>query len=380
MTASFWQLWHRYRLSPEDATAFRGDKFKTLNNLFWVSLEGAPGGQDTVRIVPTVEVLEDNYWRAGEMQRSIRSRLLAVRGEYRHHGPGMLTGLRLNLHHLRGSGLIHWRTRREVQLELSPFFRREFGSFQLNASGTLFAHSQLDTRIGAQLSLGWWVSPTFKLEWHGNQSYRATPLLWRSIEDTLIQPVASNRPLRATSLAIAGMYTAGTLALRGGLFYAEMADYPVLNATDGEWRLRRWVNRGGWLQAAVSRGPFTLTEAFTWNQNYRQVLAPRIDNITTVSLRTSLFKQKLKLKGALIWRTIGSRRLIDFNRLLSLYTPGNQTAPAAHVLDGRIQAHIGDAYLFFVWENLLSTDFQIIRGTAEQFRLFRLGVDWVVFD
>ncbi len=379
--ASFWQLWHRYRLRPEDASAFRGDKFKTLNNLAWVSLEGALGPKDSLRIVPSVEFLEDNYWRAGEMQRSIRSRVATVKAVYRHRFYRTQVGLALKVAHVRGSGIIHWRTRREALLELKPFFQRHMGSLQLIAGVSLFAHSQLNTRGGARLALEWQVSPSLKLAFHGNRSHRPTPLLWRSIEDSLIQPVTSNRPLQATSLVLSGQYARpGKLKLSGGVFYLEMSDYPSLNEAAGAWQMRRWVNRGGWVEAAAALGPFTLTEALTWNQNYRQVLAPFLENSATLSLKTSLFRKKLKLKGALIWRTIGRRQLVTFNRLLSFYTPGSESAAVSHIVDGRIHAHIGDAYLFFVWENLLSTNFQIVQGTVEQFRLFRLGVDWVLFD
>ena len=123
-----------------------------------------------------------------------------------------------------------------------------------------------------------------------------------------------------------------------------------------------------------------LQHDLTWYPDDVPLFDGRINAITRLNLSLNLFGGSFPLDGSASFRYIGDYRVSDFDRMLMLLQPERGTRANNLLSEARLQSYFRDAAIFFVWENLLRDDYTFVNGASDNFLVFKLGVEWILFD
>jgi hypothetical protein len=76
----------------------------------------------------------------------------------------------------------------------------------------------------------------------------------------------------------------------------------------------------------------------------------------------------------------GGHQDIMYQSRLDRFYPGTEQTDAFFTLNWKIVATIHNAQIFLEMDNALSADYQVIFGYLNYLRLFRFGLNWVLWD
>jgi hypothetical protein len=214
---------------------------------------------------------------------------------------------------------------------------------------------------------------------HAFQRAVPVPLLWRTMDIDSIARFDEKTTLRYRGgSAQWKVEPSEKLTFSVEPFWLHSPAYPLLR--DSLWRRSDITNYGIRSTVSVRIGRFWLDNDFSWNAKYDEAFAPQFKNNLSIRTTIKLFNNALKVDGIWDWRIYGKFHPLTFEPLFYTFTPDKQGKDAFTVSDARIQAHFRDAVVFFVWENVLSTDYEVVDNALEQFLIFRLGIDWMLFN
>ncbi|HZY09681.1 MAG TPA: TonB-dependent receptor [Bacteroidota bacterium] len=94
-----------------------------------------------------------------------------------------------------------------------------------------------------------------------------------------------------------------------------------------------------------------------------------------------LFTNHLNLKLGVQSKLLSSYIGAEFNPQASMYLPNSSSVPnSVGTLDLIILAHIGSAYIHFIWDNILDRQYFITPGYPMTDRALRFGLSWEFLD
>lgn len=375
----FWQMRHRFNMTPEEGTI--RDKFKQIGNFFWARFRARPGRRDSLVIIPAYWTVEDKYTRALDEQRDLRYKLPSLEVSYLRTTGAVQFGVRGMGQYIRNRGEHAWDKADETAAEAAAFVQKRQGDWQFLAEGGFFWHRTVHASNSARLAV------ERKFGDHGAisaglfQRPQAPPLLWRSIRHDSIPALSSKAPVIARGGSVAlKVRPAHWFWLHLEPFFTHTRNYPVRSPNRRQWMTQSIESYGFHGNIGLKIWRLWLENDLTYNAKYTESFAPQLKNVTTIKTSLSLFNHALRLDGVLSWRYFGDFRLLDFDRLLYQYRLTETTGGQFGIGDARIQAQFRDATLFFIWENFTSTNYFFINNTKEELLIFRLGVDWTLFN
>jgi hypothetical protein len=375
----YWNMRHSFNMvAEEDNTT---DKFKQIGNILWIFARGQLSEKDSLVIVPGYTTVNDRYTRAMGEQRDNRYKIAHGDIKYIRKFSAGLLGAELNGRFITNKGERFWTRRKEADGKALVFVHWKKVPFNLRLEGGVYLQSEaggqplgsllIDKKFGSDSEIG--AAVFFQPQ--------SIPMYWRTIdfdsiprypEDHLIQYRGARLFLR-TALT-------NSLWFRAEPFLFRTEDYPLFLPETRLWQRKTIENYGIRFIAGWNIWKLRIQNDFTYNHKYKESFAPQINNITSVKISVPLLNNALRLDGVLNWRYVGYFKQIDFHRLLNQYWIGDQEAGPYYIGDFRIQGQFRDAIVFLIWENLLSEDYFFVPNTLESLRIFRLGIDWVLFD
>ncbi len=379
MDSFYWQMRHRFNMSPE--TGFTRDKFKQIGHFAWFRLQGKFGNGDSLVITPGYTNVEDDYTRAFDRQRDNRYQILRLGMQYLHKAGGGFFGVKGEGNYVRNVPNSNWVKSAEIGGDARLFYDHPRGNWQLRAEAGSFFHSDIDASALGSLSIKRKLGSNGAVGVGAFYEPQATPALWRHIAQDSIPAYASSQPMiRQSVYAIFKTNLARGLSLQIEPFAMRMENYPDLSADRKSWNTRNIENYGLRGKIGLKFWRFFLVNDLTYHAKYKEAYAPQINNVTTLKTSIYLFKNALRLDGILTWRYIGDFQTVEFDRLLNYYRISSAPNGRLNIGDARIQAQFRNATVFFIWENLRSEDYFIVNNTLESLLIFRLGVDWFLFN
>lgn len=375
----YWQMRHRFNMPPQDG--FNRDKFKAVADLAWVRLSGRTAWGDSLTLTPGYTTVKDEFKRGVPKLRDNRYRIAHLDFSYRHPSLGGVLGVEAGGRYYRNQGAQFWPESDAWDGRLSLLYSAGEGATSLTLRGGGYYHNEDGWRgLG---SARWRVALGSVAEVGMSASLRPrpAPLLWKSFtHDSL--PAYNSRDLMEDQTAglLLRFSPAGSFFLQVEPFAARTRHYPLLISGEKQWRQRTVENYGLRVLSALDVWRFQIENDFTYNHKYRSAFAPQINNISTVRTSLRMFNNALKLDGIFNWHYLGFLRTVEFDRLLNHYRLTETETGPFYIADFRLQAQFRNATVFFVWENFLSSDYLIVNDTLESFRIFRLGLDWLLFD
>ena len=389
MDGYYWQMRQAFNLAPEGflaaptpANSTPRDKFKQIGHLAWITFQGKLSARDSLVLVPGYTTVLDRYSEGLNDRRDNRDHIIDGRLTYlrrfgRTHGGMEAQG---SYFRNRDKGDRFWPTRSEWDGEASLLIQREEGSFTYHLRGGGYYHSA----GGAAPLLGVSLEKQFaggELALNAFSRPQPVPLLWRSIVADSLPADPDDQPiLRQGVSARLGVRLGERFHLALNPFYFQVPDYPWLADGQTGWTRRDVKNAGLRVSGEWRFWRFQLQNDFTYNRRYQDAFAPQFNNITLLKAALPLFNNALKLETVLAWHWLGKYRTIRLNRLLNYYFAEDTFQDPLQIGDVRIQAQFRDATLFFIWENITSTDYSIVKDSWENLLIFRLGIDWVLFN
>ncbi|RMH75234.1 MAG: hypothetical protein D6681_22435 [Calditrichaeota bacterium] len=374
----YWQIRHRFNIRTAPL-AFTRDKFKIVSHLLWAQVQGRFSDRDSLSFVPAYTTVRDEYTRIQDKQRDLSYRWGQIFADYRRKlGQGIALGLEMWGQSRQIRGRRFWPERWEQEGRAALFLNAAGRGLELAVRGGWFHHTTGGTRglgsVHLRLMGGRW-----SVEAAAFTRPRATPMLWRTVQQDTFPRLTSSQLMREEGASFS-LTTAPVswFKIQVEPFAYRTRGYPVPDAD--AWRFLTVENRGVRLRGEVSLWNITLQNDFVYNHNYREAFAPRLQNITMLDVQVPLFGGALLAEGALMWRYWDRFRTVDFDRWIYHYRLSETMGGPFGVGDGRIMAHFRDATVFFVWENFLSQDYAIVNGTVENLAVFRLGIDWFLFN
>lgn len=376
----YWHLRHGFNLSPEKPATSR-DKFKLIADMAWVKLAGRLGERDSLEIVPGYQAVQDRYTRGNDRQRDNRSKLAHLDAAYFHNFSSAVLGMRFNSRWFTNEGKRFWFNRSEGDGSARAFFHWRKSGFSFQAEGGAYAHSEAGSGGTASAALQAGIGKRLKIGATAFSAPQSIPLLWRSFNhDSIPRYPGEHLIKRQGASLLLKIHLTPSLWVQGEPFAFRTRDYPFALPDSLSWEKRTLENRGVRILAGWNLWRLQLSNDFTYNENYKKAFAPQISSISLAKISFPMFKNALKLEGVFSWRYVGYFQIIQFHRLLSQYRlTAFETGPF-YLSDFRIQAHFRGATVFFIWENLVSEDYFFIQDTLEYLRIFRIGVDWTLFD
>lgn len=390
MDGYYWQMRQAFNLAPEGflaaptpANSTPRDKLKQIGHLAWITLQGRLGKRDSLVLVPGYTTVLDRYSEGLNDRRDNRNHIIDGRLTYLRRFGHTHAGIEAEGSYFRNrdKGGRFWPTRSEWDGAASALIQRERGSFTYRLNGGSYYHSA----GGAAPLLGISLEKQFaggEFALNAFSRPQPVPLLWRSIAaDSALPAYPEDRPLRRQGVsARLGLKLGGALQVELAPFAMRVPEYPLLADGAQKWIRRDVKNAGLRIMAEWRFWRIQLQNDFTYNHQYEDAFAPRFNNITLLKAGLPLFNNALKLETVLAWHWLGAYRTIRLNRLLNYYFAEDTFQDPLQIGDIRIQAQFRDATLFFIWENLTSTDYSIVKDSWENLLIFRLGIDWVLFN
>ncbi len=373
----YYQAHNDFNLPPENPLAFTPDQLKERVILLGTALEGSLFSRDTTRVELFTQYLTDTY----RENRQIRRR-------YQVTVPGLAvvsTGRQ---------GKWIWQFQTRITRPISSGF--PFRVLKENENRTLFTLSQKASFFQWQITGGAWFHSAFgwrpegQVAIHagnrywavsagGYQTYRAQPTPLRAGTDTIppFQPQDAAtisavefslklQPLPNTRLAVTA-------------FSGNYQHYPFLE-NSSQWNEKRVANRGIRGNLEISFSHFWFKGDVTLNTNWQQAFAPQWHGVFQGGFLFPLFHGALKARGIVTLNYFNNFRSLRFNRFWRYFEPSDTIFSTLPLADFRLFLSIRTLTLYFVWENMLSTDYTIVLGGMEYLRLFRLGLRWTLWN
>ncbi len=378
----YWQLRHRYRLGRWDLLEDRG-KVKRVGQLFWGRLTVSPDSLSSFSLLPYFYKWGENY-RVDPLNRERKSEMysLGVQASFLQqlsHGSYRVVSNLIG-HQITGSNVFYLASALEADIQGEVTLKWHWGQARFSAGFHHFQYGGNTPSMG--LTFKGNINSAFGLGLRLVQKPHALPLaaiFWK--EDQGVQPLHRPAvPLRQ------GLEIPMTLQVRRWLrlelapFYFRFRNYWLYSPANSRFYQKQVENAGFSGKLYLSLWKFYLDEELLFSTNSQQSFTPRINNILKLTLDLSLFNRALYLRGVAIYHLINQWRGVMYYPLVNQYVRTDQEVDYYHLLDFKLLAHIKRATIFFVWENTLSTDYQIVIGYPEFFRTFRLGVYWTLFD
>ncbi len=390
----YWQLRQRFNMGAGDTFSnLRTGKFKQVGHLFWVGLLGKLSENDVITITPEYTTFEDRYWENNITARNIRYHLSRLRWNYqRTFGSGTF-GVKGFFRDIRNEGEIFWREASESDTRLGAYLTTGWSSLNLEVSGGIYRHSELASRPYGKIGAAFHLPGGSKLNLTAFSDSRPTPLLWRSIDDPT-QPAFQGEDLIEETGVSAGLQFQLSQYFQAGLeaFSYQNNNVPAYidETISGSWKTVNYENSGVSTNAALLFKYIQLHNEFSYNRDFETVFGPQFKNVATAKVGFNAFNNALRIEGITSLQSIDGLGSIFFDRRLNLYrlteadeiltVESGTSTSTFNILDARIQAYFNDAVLFVIWENILSTKYRYIETTVSDFRVFRVGVNWLFYD
>jgi hypothetical protein len=248
--------------------------------------------------------------------------------------------------------------------------------FSLEAGG--YKHSEIGESVQGALRF----AVKTKLAKTGIRMFhrpQPVPLSWRTIQDTLILPYDQKKLIERQGISFyAEKSFSNWFLIQIEPFVYRTQNYPVLR--DNIWERQSIEDYGLHVFTGLKLWRFWLQNDFTYNKKYKESFAPEVNNVSTVKSSLSLFNGALKADGIFIWHILSYYQVLRFNRYLQNFWITSSQIDQIYLADFKLQIHISRFTLYMIWENMLSEDFTIVDGNPNQFRFFRIGLEWLLFN
>ncbi len=375
----YWQMRHRFNMTPDDLASLNSDRFKQIGHTAWFRLAGRLSEKDSLVFIPNYAVADDDYWIGDYHIREIEYEWTrAELGYFRKFSQGFL-GTRVSSRYLSNNGNVSYADKKEGDGRVSIEGHWHSKNFEIDFEAGGYKHSEIGQRLQGALHLAAHSKIFGKSGIRFFSKPHATPLTWRTLRDSSIRAYSEEKLIEKQG---ASFYTQKNFndwfLIRVEPFAYRTQNYPVF--VNNVWERQAIENYGVHFFSGLKLWRFWLQNDFTYNHNYEESFAPQVNNVSTVKSSLSLFKGALKFEGILVWHVLGYYRLQEFDRLLQQFRITQTESGSFYLADFRLQAHISRFTLFMVWENLLSEDYSIVEGTLTQFRTFRIGLHWLLFN
>ncbi len=206
------------------------------------------------------------------------------------------------------------------------------------------------------------------------------PLPYRTIQPGSFQPLEVNAPATLVGGDVGiQIYFSPHVTIRFTGFTNQYSNFAQVGL-DSLWTLRDVTNHGATMGWRLEWRFIQFWGNATYNANWQNAFAPRWHGVGHIQIQFPLFKGALKIRGIGTLNYFGRFYPLKFYRLLRTFTPLAQSIGPYPLADFRLFASIKSLTLYFIWENMLSTDYQFVEGTKEYLRLFRLGVRWTLWN
>lgn len=375
----FWHMRQAFNMFAEDSVTT--DKFKQIGNIFWALLQGKLGEKDSLVFVPGYTAVEDRYSRASDKQRHNRYKIAHGNLKYLRKFTAGSIGIEADGRLLTNKGERYWAKRNEGDGKALAFFEWGKGGYHIRLEGGGYRHSEGGGETLGSAAIEKNIGARGKIAATAFSRPQAIPLLWRTIAHDSIPPYPDDHLIRCQGASLLlRLYLTNSLWLQMEPFAMRAGNYPFFFQDDLRWQKTNIENYGIRLLAGWDIWRLQLLNDFSYNGNYKESFAQQISNITTLKISYPLFKNALRLDGVFTWRYVGYFQQIEFQRLLNHYRVGDAEIGPYYIGDFRVQANFHDATVFLIWENLISEDYYFVRHSRESLRIFRLGIDWILFD
>ncbi|MGH1364393.1 MAG: hypothetical protein ACRBF0_12615 [Calditrichia bacterium] len=384
----YWQLRHRYNLEPEALTISGAggsqvrEGFKQVNHEAWMRLRGKFGSSDSLEFVPEYTTIEDRFVQTA-VRRNNRYQLPGASLAYFIGNGDWMSGIKVNGSHIGLSADTNFTEANEWDGYVGFALEKKKGQAMLDIQAGLYRHSKFGNAFSGSAILKM-TSASGKGFFEAEAAIRprAAPLLWRTVDDTsTVGAYGGNDLLEQKELSATFGWKSSNVLVSITPFYQDVG-YPAFFGLPSAT-----VSSGGHDGSGV-RGNLSLTwkaihlqHNATWfSGNNSPHFAGRLDMASSVNFSLDLFGETFPLDGSASFRYIDDYRPLSFNRVLMLYHPTFEAEVSNLISSARLQSYFRDAAIFFIWENLLRDDYTFVRGVSDSFLVFKLGVDWTLFD
>lgn len=377
--ANYWQFRTRYHI-PREQNPATADRFKEVGHRSWIRLAGALSPRDSLIFTPGYISIKDKLTEGNVITRRIHYRIAESALEYRRQIGAQRFSLYSRGRWYKNEAERGWENVSESDFEIAGGLSRPTGSFNFRIETGGYYHSAAEWQGQGKAELSLNVSDNWRIGGALLQSSRAVPLLWRSITDSAYSAANGDRQIvdRSASAFLQGEL-GGRLGFRLEPFFTRVENYPVFKG-DSIWQIQTFENPGIRFVSRLKTGPFWIENDFSYNHRYKSSFAAQVNNITSIKTSISLFSNALKADVIFNWRYLGEYRRISLERRLYQYRLTDNIGGPVYTGDLRLQTQFRDATVFFIWENLRSSQYIIVEPTFETLLIFRLGVDWVLFN
>ena len=375
----YWQIRHRFNMLPSPGEFLR-DKFKLVTHLIWARVYGKISPRDSLVIIPGYKTMEDRYTRGNDTRRDNRYKIAHLSVDYSHHFSAFRVGARVQSAWIGSKSRRFWIKHREGDGRVLGYVERSTNGLRLLIEGGVYRHSESGQQAVGSVEVDAPITGAMSIGVSAFSRAAAPPILWRTLTYDSI-PSYTAKPL-IEKQGIAGNITlspATWFRLQMEPFVYYTRNYPLWSAENSRWKRQTFRNRGIRVISGLDLRYLYIENDLTFSPDYKTVYAPQLNNITTIKTSLRLFNA-LQLDGIFTWHYVGYYQVIDFQRFLLQYRLSDAETGPIYLADLRLQAYFNQAVVFFVWENLLSQDYSIVSDTLENLLIFRLGINWILFD
>lgn len=215
-------------------------------------------------------------------------------------------------------------------------------------------------------------------------------LHWTDFTVTRIAPLSAETHRQ---IELGGTLTVSGLSLRISYFHRTVADPIRILSTDGVesvFPTLQFVNGGDivtngieaslnlriWVLTVEGSGMFLEQRAGERVEYY-----PRLSARGGLYYQNRLFEDKLDLKAGFQGHYASAHDGLRFNPEVLAYVPNTGSRLGyGSTVDFVLMAHIGDAYIHLIWENLASSQYFLAPFFPVQDRQVRFGISWQFLD
>ncbi len=373
----YYQAHNDFNLPPETIFSFTPAQLKERAILVGGELQGHLLRQDTTAVQLFTHYFTDVYRENRQTRRryQVTRPGIAIRTTF----PWRLGVWQIHnqLALIRASGY-PFRVLEELENRARVSVQEKSGTFRWRAQVGAWYHSAFGWRPegGFRFTIH---SPRWEVTARAFQRHQAQPTPQRAGTDTIpafrpagpgtitgvnfsfsVQPIA---PLSLGLTAFSGTY-----------------NHTARLDTSGRWHAARITNRGVRGDVQLTFSHLWLNGSATYNKDWEQAFAPRWHGVFQAGIRFQLFNGALKARGIFTLNYFDRYRMLRFNRFWRTFQQTELIQPGFPVADFRLLVAIRTLTLYFIWENMLSTDYALVEGTLEYLRLFRLGVRWTLWN
>ena len=374
---SYYQAHNDFYLPPEQLFAFTNDQFKERVILGAAGIHGTLGSSDSTGVFLTGGEFTDAYRQNRVLQRRGIARRFGLTAYSFWRRAAFRVGVTNRLEHIRASGT-PFVPLSETQNRLYIILDTRTGNFRLSGRGGVWNNSTYRAFPEGSLKARW-QTDAFHIIGTAAVRHQAHSMAYRALQ---IAPGAflSAEPARIRTAEIqATVRPFRYLTLGATAFSAQYKNTADLTP-DTTWQIRTISNQGikGQLRMQFSR--WWLAGEMTYNFNWQAAFAPRWHGLLHLGMNLQLFQGALRLRGIFTLNYFDRFYSLQFHRLLRAYIRTATVRGPYPIADFRLFASIKTLTLYFVWENMLSTDYSFVNGTLEMLRMFRLGVRWTLWN